>query len=344
MTDRTPELQNQAKRGCLPALIGSTFALGGLAGSAWLAYSTFFIDHNRALTPALEAERRTFACDGAGILSYYVDKRGEGRPLLLVHSINAAASAYEMQPIFQHFRGSRPVYAIDLPGFGFSDRAARVYSPDLYARALQAMLASQIKGDQSVDVVALSLGCEFAAMAALEMPARVHSLTLISPTGFTVRQNAASSQQAAQSGFSDTLYKAFSFPLWGQAFYDLLVTRPSIRWFLSLNFTHAPPANLIDYAVQTSHRPGARHAPFYFVSGKLFSPNIREAVYQKLTMPVQVIYDQDPNVRFDALPEMAERPNWQLCQIAPTRGLPHWERMDEVGEALTAFFAVKSAL
>ena len=62
------------------------------------------------LPPAIEAERREH--DGrAGRLSYYV--AGSGAPLLLVHSVNAAASAYEMRPLFEHYRGSRRVYAVD---------------------------------------------------------------------------------------------------------------------------------------------------------------------------------------------------------------------------------------
>jgi pimeloyl-ACP methyl ester carboxylesterase len=46
-------------------------------------------------------------------------------PMLLVHSVNASASAAEMAPLFDYYRQSRSVYALDLPGFGFSDRSDR---------------------------------------------------------------------------------------------------------------------------------------------------------------------------------------------------------------------------
>ena len=52
-----------------------------------------------------------------GPLSYYRDGEPDAAPLLLVHSINAAGSAYEMKPVYDHFRSQRAVYAIDLPGF-----------------------------------------------------------------------------------------------------------------------------------------------------------------------------------------------------------------------------------
>lgn len=71
-----------------------------------------------ALAPALSAERFTF--DG---LSCYV--AGKGPPLLLVHSVNPAASAAEVRPLFDHYRATRTVFALDLPGFRFSDRSDR---------------------------------------------------------------------------------------------------------------------------------------------------------------------------------------------------------------------------
>ena len=58
---------------------------------------------------------------------------GAGCP---VHSVNAAASAYEMAPIFNRYRTSLPEIAMDLPGFGLSDRSDRIYSPRVYHEAI----------------------------------------------------------------------------------------------------------------------------------------------------------------------------------------------------------------
>src|SRR3712207_5691746 len=89
------------------------------------------------LTPAGSGERREVT-GRAGRLSYYV--AGEGPPLLLIHSINAAGSAYEVRPIFEPMRQRHRVFAVDLPGFGFSDRRERNYSVRLYADAVHDML------------------------------------------------------------------------------------------------------------------------------------------------------------------------------------------------------------
>ena len=68
-------------------------------------------------------------------MRYYADTRVSGKPLLLLHSMNAAPSSMEMKPLFEHYRQQRPVYAPDLPGFGQSERADRSYSPEFYPRS-----------------------------------------------------------------------------------------------------------------------------------------------------------------------------------------------------------------
>lgn len=53
---------------------------------------------------------------------------GQGAPLLLLHSVNAAASAAEVRTLHEHFRHSRTVLSIDLPGYGLSDRPDLAYT------------------------------------------------------------------------------------------------------------------------------------------------------------------------------------------------------------------------
>jgi pimeloyl-ACP methyl ester carboxylesterase len=178
--------------------------------------------------------------------------------------------------------------------------------------------------------VALSLGGEFAARAALRRPDLFHSLTLISPTGFGTR---------ASGPGSDRLLRNFSNPLWSQAFYDLLVSQPSVGYFLRKSFEGPVDAGLAAYDFATAHQPGARFAPLYFISGKLFTPNVRDAVYARLNLPVMALYDRDGHVSFERLPGFAaQHPNWTAVRIPGTRGLPHFEKPYEVSGALEAFW------
>lgn len=331
-----------AKSSLLATLAKSTVTLAAGAVGSWVLYSKFGIGHQVWIEPAIDAEQERFDGKTTPQLNVYTARytpqEGEAdpAPLVLIHSINAAASAYEMCPIFEMYRGKRDVYALDLPGFGFSDRSDREYSPAVYQQAIIDLLE---RVGQPADVVALSLGCEFAASAALARPELFRTLTMLSPSGFTRRDKKRVSQAANEDGTSDFFYNLFSFPLWGQAFFDLIATRRSIHYFLQQSFEGVVDARMEAYAYRTSHQPGAHHAPLYFVTGKLFRKDIREQVYEKLTLPVLVIYDIDNFVRFDTLPDLLdERQNWRAVRIVPTRGLAQFEKMPEVARQLDRFW------
>jgi pimeloyl-ACP methyl ester carboxylesterase len=256
-------------------------------------------------------------------------------PLLLIHSINAAPSAIEMKPLFEHYRAQRPVYALDLPGFGHSDRSKRRYSPELFAGVIAEFLEQVVK--VPADVAAFSLGCEFAARATLQQPTLVTSLTLLSPTGFNLR--GLPTGKAAERA-----YQFLSVPVVNDGLFSLLTTRASIKFFYNQAFVNGIPPELIDYAHATTHQPGAKYAPLYFLSGQLFTPQAGETLYSKLTVPVLVLYDRDPNIDFHELPDFLGRhPNWLAQRIVPTRGMPQWERPAETAAAMTHFWATRAA-
>lgn len=327
MTHRTRKLLKLAAVAALGALVLAACA-PSVTGAAAPA--------SGALTPALSGEARSLTLPGFGRVNYYADDRGTGRPLVLVHAVNAAASAYEVKPLWNAYAGQRPVYALEWPGFGKSDRPDVTYTPQLMAQALQTLV--QTLG-QDVDVVALSLGSEFAARAALNEP-RIKSLALLSPSGFGQPKDSSqtSQQAAAQDGGVkryNTLRKI------DDALFGTLRTRPSIRYFLSKSFRGPVPEDVIGYSMETSRQPGAKYAPLYFVSGRLFDRDGYGNLYSKLTTPTLVLYDQDGFVSFDRLPLFAQQPNAKVVRIAETDGLPHWDKPAETVAALDEFWGTQ---
>lgn len=106
--------------------------------------------------------------------------------MLLIHSVNAAASAAEVRPLQQHFCRTRRVFCVDLPGYGLSHRSDLPHSPVRMTEAIRetVCLIQRVAGPAPVDALALSLGAEFLARAAVERPNTFRSLALVSPTGF----------------------------------------------------------------------------------------------------------------------------------------------------------------
>lgn len=312
--------------------LGGAAKLAGLGLLGWLAYSRLAVPHDLPLPPALDAGREDFELSGFGRLAVYADRSGTGRPLLLLHSVNAAASSAEMRPLFGRFRGERPVFALDWPGFGLSARPDVRYTPELFARAARALL----ERTGEADVVALSLGSEFAARAALE-GAGVRSLALISPSGLGTPRGGT--QRANAEGGAERLHRRLAFPLWAQALYDLIVTRPSIVYFLKQSFVGPVDERLADYGYLSGHRPGARYAPLYFLSGSLFDRNAFEKLYARLDVPTLALYDQDAFVNFDRLPELvSQNGNVRAERIPETRGLPQFDAPDKTAAALERFW------
>lgn len=329
------KMKNKHRR---PSGVAKLLNTALMAAAGWIVYSKVAIPHALDLPDAVSAERKVIYTPAVPKLSYYVDSSAAGRPLVLLHSINAAASAYEMRPLFEHFRAQRPVFALDLPGYGFSDRSRRAYTPAVFQNAIIDFLTSAVK--EPADVVALSLTSEFAAAAAQSRPDLFNSLTMISPTGLDEDKKKRASQQASSAGSSSWLYPVFSFPLWSRAFFDLIATRASIRYFLSQSFAGPMPDTLVDYAYRSAHQPGAENVPLHFISGKLFSNDISTRVYRQMSTPGLIIYDRDAFTSFEGLPELLNRSaNWTAVRIIPTLGLPHWEQLQQTTTALNNFWS-----
>lgn len=264
---------------------------------------------------------------------------GQGAPVLLVHSINAAASAAEWQPTIDSLAATRRVFAIDLPGYGHSLRSERDYTPRLMTDALHRAQAEIGRlcgpGAAPLDAVALSLGCEFLARAASEQPQHWGRLALVSPTGL-MGTKARRGPPLSVRG-SPALHRLLSRGPWAQALFDAL-TRPAVvRYFLRRTVGGpAIDAALAQAAIDSSRAPGARHAPLAFLSGMLFSADIT-TVYEALTQPVWVAHGvRGDFTDYRGLAAFSGRPNWQV-QVFDSGALPQFDQAPAFHAGLQAF-------
>ena len=261
----------------------------------------------------------------------------ESRPLLLVHSVNAAGSTYEVRPLFEHYRQGRPVYALDLPGFGTSARDDRIYTARLMTDAVAAATASirAQHDDAPLDALALSLSSEFLARAAVESPAAYRSVAFVSPTGF--QRGAPFLGPPGSNRGKPWLHTLFSAPPWRQAFFELLTSERSMRYFLTRTFgSPAIDEGLLAYDRAAAAQPGARYAPYSFVAGFLFSADITR-VYEALSQPVWMCHGTRGDfVDYRDVSRFADRPNWRITRF-DTGALPHFERFDEFARAYDDF-------
>ncbi|MCX7061563.1 MAG: alpha/beta hydrolase [Gammaproteobacteria bacterium] len=261
------------------------------------------------------------------------------RPLLLIHSVNAAGSAYEVRPLYEHARGTRPVYAIDLPGFGFSERSDRVYTPRLMTDGVLAAVAEirRRHGGVAIDALGLSLSSEFLARAAAEQPDAFAHVALVSPTGFSGKKQRHGAPGSTRG--QAWLYRTLSWSAWDDGIYGLLTRPGTIRYFLERTWgSKAIDEGLWAYDVITTQQPGAKHAPLHFVSANLFAADVN-TLYDRLTMPVWMSHGiRGDFVDYRGQAWYADRPNWSFTEF-PTGALPQFEVTADFCAALDRFLA-----
>lgn len=296
------------------------------------------------LPAAVGGERITFETNG-WTLSYYLDTCAgvEETPLLLIHSINAAASAYEVKPIYEYYQGRRAVAAIDLPGYGFSERWSRRYTPRLMTDALHAWVEQIVErtGHERIDALACSVACEYLARAARERSGRYRSLGLVSPVGVEPQPTSSNGETTrgrpwlyrglrGSTSISRTLFRA-------------LASRPSIRYFLKKTWGGSDvDPGLVDYAYTTAQQPGARHAPWSFLSGYLLSSDAAD-LYRQLRHPVWVAYGKRSDFADQhARDVIADQPDSRITAL-DAGALPHFQRPGEFFSAYDAFLDGQSA-
>jgi pimeloyl-ACP methyl ester carboxylesterase len=189
---------------------------------------------------------------------------GSGPLVLLVHGIYAGASSYEYRKLFPLLARRHRVVAIDLLGCGVSARPNIAYSDELFTELIVDALNEF--GTEPTTLIGSSLGGAFAIRAAARANDRVKHLVAICPTGLAgVLDRPAT---GVQRGIAATLRS----PLVGEALFNLLASRPSLRWFLE-NQSYADKSSvtpeIVDHYYAVTHLDGARYVPAQFVGGLL---------------------------------------------------------------------------
>jgi pimeloyl-ACP methyl ester carboxylesterase len=266
----------------------------------------------------------------------YYSRAGSGRPIVLLHSINAVASAHEMRPLVQRLQRetTRPIYALEWLGFGHSDRPETSYTPELLESQLEHFLEKVLRIREGVDVIALSLGAAYAAEVARRRPEMVRSLVSIEPAGL--------GDEPHQIGrvWSRLL---FTLPGVQRAFYDRLTTPEALYEFSRENLfspDYGVPDEYVEYGAETARMDGASRPLDDFLGGRLFPVQSRDT-FEHISQPLLIIHGTIADRRMESyseLPDLAARPNTTIVPL-PTGALPHWERPGVVMDRISEFYA-----
>lgn len=125
------------------------------------------------------AERVREDVFGGTVMLYRAGKRG-AEPVVLVHGLgtNGAKDWARVVPaLAPHY----DVFALDLPGFGLSDKGNELYAPDNMARAIEQAVAPRV--GRPFVLVGHSMGAAISLGYAATYPQRVRRLVLVDMAG-----------------------------------------------------------------------------------------------------------------------------------------------------------------
>lgn len=257
---------------------------GGAASVATLAAVNAAVkrDAPEPETGALGGEEGVYGWEH-GRIFYRVAGDESAAPVVFIHGIGAGARAFMWRRNFEPLSTDYRVYALDLLGFGYSDKPANApYSAELYVSLIADFLRDVV--GRPAHVVASSLSAAFAASVADEHPKLVASLVLISPTG-------AGNLSARPGMTGAAFYSLLHSPVLGASFYNTLTSERSISDYAREQLFHDPrfaTPRLVAHYYAVSHLDGAQYAATAFLSGYL-NTDIR-APFARLTQPVTLVW------------------------------------------------------
>jgi pimeloyl-ACP methyl ester carboxylesterase len=336
--------QVNKQKGSVPATVGTVakglLVGGAVVGAAAIANAYIFYK-TPPLTSKLSGGEIRYWPTPEGDVFY--KKAGDGPPLLLVHGIGAGCSSYEFRHIFEALSEHHTVYALDLLGFGKSDKPSITYTHETYIKLIDDFLRQVVRvgdGREEADVIATSLSAAYVISVSQRDPSLFRRLVLICPTGIEELAKPAGPAAVAVRGI-------FKSPILGSTLYNAIASRVGIRGYLARHI-YADPSNVTDEVVEqyhtAAHQPGGENVLPSFISGFL-NVNIKEAFKKVVDLPL-IVWGQKaketPVSQAEAF--LVANPNAKLEVIQDAGMLPHEEQPEAFLAAVRPFLTGKDSV
>jgi pimeloyl-ACP methyl ester carboxylesterase len=264
-----------------------------------------------------------------GDLSYQA--LGDGAPVVLLHSFGPGHDSEQWRTVAEIMAHDHRVHALDLLGWGLSERPAITYDGEIYIEMVRDFLADVV-GDRAL-IVAAGLPAAYAVQVAVDHPDRVTALALVTPLGID--------RNGDEPDLRDALaYGLLRLPILGTSALNVYTSRAAIQHHLRREIFAAPErvdAALVDHHHRSSHQPGSHSALAACLCGYL-NHSVAE-VLAKLKPPLWIAWGSratTPSV------DSADRwirlvPEAELEIFEGAGNLPHAEHAAQFASRLSRF-------
>lgn len=268
-------------------LATTTMVVGGTLG-ALAIYNRLIESMAGELDTVLTGEERRYPWK-YGDMYYSVKGNRDAKPLLFIHGFGPGASSYEWRKNVDVLATNFRVYAIDLLGYGLSDRPGVAYDAEMYADLIHDFMREVI--NKPVTVVAHGQSCAFVIADAYRRPQLFEQLILVEPSPTILQEHYPS---PLASGWRALL----RLPIVGQALYNALASRQAIRGYYDRQGYHNPGLisdELVEYVYTSAHQPESHVAAAAVLSQGL-AMDVHEP-FARLQMPVLAVWGREGELR-----------------------------------------------
>jgi pimeloyl-ACP methyl ester carboxylesterase len=212
-----------------------------------------------AISPAIFATRVFQSTKGQMV--YH--ESGSGDPLVFIHEVCIGASSYTWSKVYPAFAATHRVLALDLLGFGESERSIGHRTAEDHAQSIAEFLRAHCPGQRPV-LIASGVGAAVAVLVAAQHPELIGRLILMMPTGLSER---------GKSALPLGLRMAARIPVVGRFFYrNYLSSKAAIKaWLCEYGFADAEKVTdeHVDVFTTCAQQAGAHHAVLDFLATRI---------------------------------------------------------------------------
>lgn len=259
-------------------------------------------------------------------------KKGNGSPILLIHDLIPGSSQYEFNAIINTLSKTNEVYAIDLLGYGLSDKPNLTYTNYLYVQLINDFIKKII--GRKTDIIATGHAFPIAIMTCHNNPEVVNRIVGINPESLF-------NSNMIPSRYSKLLKLILDSPIIGTFIFNLLTTRSNIEMDFKEKHVHNSlliSDDLIEAYLESSrlNKSASKYAISSFLA-KYTNANIIHAL-KEINNSIYLICGKE-ELNIDTIVNNYEYYNSSIesFTIQNTKHFPHIEEPKEFIKILSDF-------
>lgn len=261
-------------------------------------------------------------------------KKGKGNPVLLIHDFDIGSSSFEFYKLFDELSKSNEVYAIDLLGFGLSEKPNFTYTNFLYVQLVNDFIKNII--GKRTTVITSGEAVSIAVMTCHTSPDLINNLIFINPKNISKFNQIPSKRSKINKYIIET-------PVIGTFIYNLLSSKESIiKNFKEKYYYDFVNSKLEEiYAYLESAHINDYNSKYVYASqiGRYLNISIYQAL-KNIDHSIMVILGEEyENTEMIKDSYLSCNGAIEVYSIANTKQLPHLENPGEVAEKCSIYLS-----